>query len=63
MKNATTTDITASKTLLARAEDFTPARLRTVMIPAIQQFLNSPNDIDGLTKNIEAQKKTIFATD
>jgi multiple sugar transport system substrate-binding protein len=30
------------------------------MIPALQDFIKNPNDIPGLTKNIEAQKKTIF---
>ena len=43
--------------------DTRPDFASTVMIPAIQQFLSNPNDIDSLTKNIEAQKKTIFASD
>ena len=34
-KKATTTDMIASKTLLARADDLTPARFKTVMIPAM----------------------------
>jgi multiple sugar transport system substrate-binding protein len=32
------------------------------MIPALQQFIKAPDDIDGLTKNIEQQKKSIFAS-
>jgi multiple sugar transport system substrate-binding protein len=43
--------------------DTRPDFAQTVMIPALQQFYNNPNDIDGLTKNIEAQKKTIFASE
>ena len=43
--------------------DTRPDFASTVMIPSIQQFLNNPNDIDNLTKSIEAQKKTIFASD
>jgi multiple sugar transport system substrate-binding protein len=43
--------------------DTRPDFASTVMIPAIQQFLSNPNDIDSLTKNIEAQKKTIFASE
>ena len=30
------------------------------MIPALQTFLNKPNDINGLTKSIQKQKKAIF---
>ena len=43
--------------------DTRPDFASTVMIPSIQQFLANPKDIDNLTKNIEAQKKTIFASD
>jgi multiple sugar transport system substrate-binding protein len=43
--------------------DTRPDFASTVMIPAIQQFLNNPNDADNISKNIEAQKKTIFASD
>jgi multiple sugar transport system substrate-binding protein len=31
------------------------------MLPALQQFLKNPKDVDGLTKSIEKQKKAIFA--
>ena len=31
------------------------------MIPALQEFIKKPDDVDGLTKSIEEQKKTIFA--
>jgi multiple sugar transport system substrate-binding protein len=30
------------------------------MIPALQDFIKNPDDIDGLTASIEQQKKTIF---
>ena len=32
------------------------------MIPAIQDFIKNPSDIDGLTSKIEAQKKSIFGS-
>ena len=40
--------------------DTRPDFASTVMIPALQQFIKTPDDIDGLTKNIEQQKQTIF---
>ncbi|MFN2470922.1 MAG: ABC transporter substrate-binding protein [Gaiellaceae bacterium] len=40
--------------------DTRPDFASTVMIPALQQFLRSPDDINGLTRNIERQKKAIF---
>ncbi len=40
--------------------DTRPDFASTVMIPALQQFYKTPDDIDGLTKSIEEQKKTIF---
>ncbi len=43
--------------------DTRPDFASTVMIPAIQQYLNNPKDVDSITKNIEAQKKAIFASD
>jgi multiple sugar transport system substrate-binding protein len=42
--------------------DTRPDFASTVMIPALQQFIKSPNDIDGLTKSIESQKKSIFTS-
>ena len=42
--------------------DTRPDFASTVMIPALQQFIKSPADIDGLTKNIESQKKSIFTS-
>ena len=30
------------------------------MIPALQDFIKNPNDINGLTSSIEKQKKSIF---
>lgn len=41
--------------------DTRPDFASQVMIRAIQQFINKPDDIDTLTKDIESQKKTIFA--
>jgi len=32
----------------------------TVMIPSIQDFLRSPDDIDGITASIQEQKESIF---
>jgi multiple sugar transport system substrate-binding protein len=40
--------------------DTRPDFASTVMIPALQDFIKNPNDIDGLTKSIESQKKSIF---
>ena len=42
--------------------DTRPDFASTVMIPAIQDFIKNPNDIDGLTKNIQAQKVSIFGS-
>ncbi len=43
--------------------DTRPDFSSTVMIPAIQRFINAPKDIDPLLKDIEAQKKNIFANE
>jgi multiple sugar transport system substrate-binding protein len=40
--------------------DTRPDFASTVMIPALQQYLNKPKDVNSLTKNIEKQKKAIF---
>jgi multiple sugar transport system substrate-binding protein len=40
--------------------DTRPDFASTVMIPALQDFIKNPQDVDGLTKKIEQQKKTIF---
>ena len=42
--------------------DTRPDFASTVMIPAIQDFIKNPSDIDGLCSNIEAQKKSIFGS-
>jgi multiple sugar transport system substrate-binding protein len=42
--------------------DTRPDFASTVMIPSLQKFINDPKDIDGLTRDIEAQKKSIFAS-
>ncbi|MGP3925002.1 ABC transporter substrate-binding protein [Streptomyces sp. 8N616] len=43
--------------------DTRPDFASTVMIRAIQEFINNPNDIDGLVNDIERQKKDIFAAE
>ena len=40
--------------------DTRPDFASTVMIPAIQSFIKTPDDIDGLVKNIQQQKLSIF---
>src|SRR5262245_39275068 len=40
--------------------DTRPDFASTVMIPSLQDFIRNPDDIDGLTKSIEEQKKSIF---
>ena len=40
--------------------DTRPDFASTVMIPSIQEFIKNPDDVDGLTKKIEDQKKSIF---
>jgi multiple sugar transport system substrate-binding protein len=40
--------------------DTRPDFATTVMIPALQDFIKDPNDVAGLTKKIEEQKKSIF---
>ena len=42
--------------------DTRPDFASTVMIPAIQEFLKNPKDIDGLVNSIEKQKQSIFAS-
>jgi multiple sugar transport system substrate-binding protein len=42
--------------------DTRPDFASTVMIPAIQEFIGNPNDVDGLVKSIEEQKQSIFAS-
>ena len=40
--------------------DTDPAFASTVMTPALQTFIGKPDDVDGLVKSIEAQRKSIF---
>src|SRR3954447_19623802 len=40
--------------------DTRPDFASTVMIPSLQQFVRNPNDVNGLVKSIEKQKKAIF---
>jgi multiple sugar transport system substrate-binding protein len=40
--------------------DTRPDFASTVIIPALQDFIKNPGDIDGLTNSIEKQKKSIF---
>jgi multiple sugar transport system substrate-binding protein len=42
--------------------DTRPDFAATVMLPALQTFIKNPNDVDGLTRQIESQKKTIFTS-
>jgi len=42
--------------------DTRPDFASTVMIPALQQFLNNPNDVNGLTSSIQKQRKAIFGS-
>jgi multiple sugar transport system substrate-binding protein len=42
--------------------DTRPDFASTVMIPSLQSFLKNPDDVSGLTKQIEDQKKTIFTS-
>jgi multiple sugar transport system substrate-binding protein len=42
--------------------DTRPDFASTVMIPALQQFLNHPDDVNGLVSSIEKQKKAIFTS-
>jgi multiple sugar transport system substrate-binding protein len=59
-----------SATLIASAKhiaqymdrDTRPDFASTVMIPALQQFLNNPNDVSGLVSSIQKQKKAIFGS-
>ncbi|MFI1963456.1 ABC transporter substrate-binding protein [Streptomyces pathocidini] len=43
--------------------DTRPDFASTVMIRAIQEFINNPNDVDGLVRDIERQRKDIFAAE
>ena len=40
--------------------DTRPDFASTVMIPSLQQFIQNPQDVDGLLKSMEDQKKSIF---
>ncbi len=40
--------------------DTRPDFASTVMIPALKNFVDNPDDVDGLVKKIESQAKTIF---
>jgi multiple sugar transport system substrate-binding protein len=42
--------------------DTRPDFVEPVVIPALQSFIRNPKDVDGLLKNMEAQKKTIFTS-
>jgi multiple sugar transport system substrate-binding protein len=42
--------------------DTRPDFASTVMIPALQTFLNNPSDVNGLVKSIQQQKVSIFGT-
>ena len=42
--------------------DTRPDFASTVMLPGLQTFIKNPNDVDGLTKSLESQKKSIFTS-
>jgi multiple sugar transport system substrate-binding protein len=42
--------------------DTRPDFASTVMIPGLQTFIKNPDDVDGLTKSLESQKKSIFTS-
>ncbi len=42
--------------------DTRPDFASTVMLPGLQTFLKNPNEVDGLTKSLESQKKSIFTS-
>jgi multiple sugar transport system substrate-binding protein len=42
--------------------DANPTFASTVMIPALQKFINDSSDIDGLLKSIDSQAKSIYTT-
>jgi multiple sugar transport system substrate-binding protein len=42
--------------------DTRPDFASTVMIPSLQDFIKNPDDVSGLQKKIEDQKKTIFTS-
>ena len=42
--------------------DTRPDFASTVIIPSFQTFIKNPKDIDGLTKSIQSQAKSIFAS-
>lgn len=42
--------------------DTRPDFASPVVIPAIQDFLKNPKDVDGVTKSLQQQAKTIFVT-
>jgi len=42
--------------------DTRPDFASTVMIPALQSFIQNPNDVDSILSNVESQKKSIFVS-
>ncbi len=40
--------------------DTRPDFASTVMIPSLQEFIRNPDDVDGLVRQIESQKQSIF---
>jgi multiple sugar transport system substrate-binding protein len=55
-------DLVGSATSISQFldRDTRPDFASTVIIPSFQQFLSEPNNVDGLTKDIEDQKNSIF---
>ncbi|RXW32501.1 ABC transporter substrate-binding protein [Propioniciclava flava] len=52
----------AKEVALFLDRDSRPDFASTVMGPAIQSFIKNPDDITSILKNVEAQKKSIFAS-
>ncbi|MEV0806910.1 ABC transporter substrate-binding protein [Micromonospora sp. NPDC050200] len=57
-------DLVGSATEIAQFldRDTRPDFASTVIIPALQQFIKNPKDVDGLLNSIENQKKSIFTS-
>ncbi len=52
----------AKEVALFLDRDSRPDFASTVMGPAIQSFIKNPDDITSILKNVEAQKKSVFAS-
>jgi multiple sugar transport system substrate-binding protein len=63
LKKKSATLVSSAKSIAQFMDrDTRPDFASTVMIPSLQSFIKSPNDVASLQKSIEAQKKSIFAS-